>query len=203
MAAGRVWRVLILVLRGRRAAISLFCRETRCLWYSRGPPAKREAIFESTTSALSRRPPCSAIPWRGFSWMHITQPTSYGRSSSAIRGRDRVRIISARRATGKELYDYEENVRNQGQGQAGKWASVRVPPRLFEGQAESVRRASPAGIRSGAVRPRRGARFQNRGVRECGSASVDGHDARRRAPAVRRPAWSGTWINARHARNTN
>jgi uncharacterized protein len=26
--------------------------------------------------------------------------------------RDRVRIISARRATGKELYDYEENVKN-------------------------------------------------------------------------------------------
>jgi uncharacterized DUF497 family protein len=33
--------------------------------------------------------------------------------------RDRVRIISARRATSKELHDYEENVENKSQGQAG------------------------------------------------------------------------------------
>src|ERR1035438_4609847 len=53
--------------------------------------------------------------------MNITPPTSLGRSFSATRGRrvcclvrftepegDRVRIISARRATRKELHDYED-----------------------------------------------------------------------------------------------
>jgi len=55
--------------------------------------------------------------------MNVTPRTSIERLSSAIRGqrrlllicftepeRDRVRIISARRATSKELHDYEDNV---------------------------------------------------------------------------------------------
>ena len=90
---------------------------------------------------------------------------------------EKVRVISARRAIGREQCDYKEHVTDQAQSETSQRAARGVPFRLHEGQAESIRSTDAAGIRWDTAGPGRGACVQERGIRERGSTCASGNDA--------------------------